>query len=41
MDDVHEIQFLDVKTDKGIFQMANNNEHNGYYGGFLIEARTN
>ena len=41
MDDVHEIQFLDVKTDKGIFQMANHNEHNGYYGGFLIEARTN
>src|SRR5687767_5987939 len=25
---VHEIQFLDVKTDKGIFQMANHNDHN-------------
>lgn len=35
----HEIQFLDVKTDKGIFQMANHNEHNGYYGGFAIIAR--
>lgn len=35
----HEIQFLDVKTDKGIFQMANHNEHNGYYGGFWIVAR--
>jgi hypothetical protein len=34
----HEIQFLDVKTDKGIFQMANHNEHNGYYGGFSISA---
>jgi len=35
----HEIQFLDDKTDKGIFQMANHNEHNGYYGGFWIVAR--
>src|SRR5699024_7999253 len=26
---VHEVQFLDIKTDKGIFQMANHNEHNG------------
>jgi len=37
--DMHEIQFLDVKTDKGVFQMSNHNEHNGYYGGFLLEAR--
>ena len=37
--EVHEVQFLDVKTNKGIFQMANHNEHNGYYGGFWIEAR--
>lgn len=36
--DVHEVQFLDVKTDKGVFQMANHNEHNGYYGGFWIVA---
>ena len=35
----HEIQFLDIKTDKGIFQIANHNEHNGYYGGFWIAAR--
>lgn len=35
----HEIQFLDVKTDKGVFQLANHNEHNGYYGGFWIIAR--
>ncbi len=34
----HEVQFLDVKTSKGIFQMANHNEHNGYYGGFYIVA---
>ena len=35
---VTEIQFLDVKTDKGTFQMKNYNEHNGYYGGFWIVA---
>jgi hypothetical protein len=37
----HEIQFLDVKTSKGTFQMASHNEHNGYYGGFHIIARLN
>lgn len=35
----HEVQFLDVVTDKGTFQMASHNEHNGYYGGFWIVAR--
>lgn len=34
----HEVRFLDVKTDKGVFQLANHNEHNGYYGGFWIVA---
>jgi hypothetical protein len=34
----HEIQFLNIKTSKGTFQMANHNEHNGYYGGFWITA---
>lgn len=38
--EVHEVQFLDVTTDKGVFQMATHNEHNGYYGGFWIVART-
>lgn len=28
----HEIQFLEIKTNKGSFQMSNHNEHNGYYG---------
>jgi len=36
--EVHEVQFLDVKTDKGVFTMSNHNEHNGYYGGFWIVA---
>lgn len=36
----HEVQFLDVKTDNGVFTMSNHNEHNGYYGGFWIVART-
>jgi hypothetical protein len=35
----HEVQFLDVITTKGVFQIANHNEHNGYYGGFLIVAQ--
>lgn len=34
----HEVQFLDIVTDKGTFQMASHNEHNGYYGGFWIVA---
>jgi hypothetical protein len=34
----HEVQFLDIKTSKGVIQMANHNEHNGYYGGFSIKA---
>jgi hypothetical protein len=38
-DGLHEIQFLEITTDKGSFQMANHNEHNGYYGGFWIQAK--
>lgn len=36
---VHEVQFLIVHTDAGDFTMANHNEHNGYYGGFLLKAK--
>lgn len=35
-DDVHEVQFLEIQTNKGVFTMATHNEHNGYYGGFFI-----
>jgi len=35
---VHEIQFLNIKTSKGVFTMSSHNEHNGYYGGFSIEV---
>lgn len=38
--EVHEIQFLDIKTSRGVFQMVNHNEHNGYYGGFCLEIAT-
>ena len=34
--DVHEVQFLKVTTSKGVFTMETHNEHNGYYGGFVI-----
>lgn len=37
--DTHEVEFLEVQTDKGVFTMASHNEHNGYYGGFHICAR--
>ena len=36
--DVHEVQFLNVKTSKGVLALSNHNEHNGYYGGFAITA---
>lgn len=36
--DVHEVEFLKVKTSKGVFTMESHNEHNGYYGGFAIRA---
>ena len=32
----HEVQFLEIRTNKGSFVMTNHNEHNGYYGGFSI-----
>ena len=35
---VHEVQFLVVTTSKGAFTIETHNEHNGYYGGFFIEA---
>lgn len=34
----HEVQFLVIKTSRGQFVMSSHNEHNGYYGGFSIEA---
>lgn len=36
----HEVQFLLITTDKGVFTMETHNEHNGYYGGFSIVARS-
>lgn len=36
----HEVQFLEVQTDKGVFTMASHNEHNGYYGGFWITLKS-
>lgn len=36
---IHEIQFLDIKTDKGVFQMVNHNDHDGTYSGFRIAAK--
>ena len=35
----HEVQFLEVKTNKSVYSFSNHNEHNGYYGGFSINAK--
>ena len=37
--EVHEVQFLLITTNKGVFTIETHNEHNGYYGGFLIVAK--
>ena len=34
---VHETQFLEIKTETGFVTVVNHNEHNGYYGGFSIQ----
>lgn len=34
--EVHECQFLEIQTSRGVFTIVNHNEHNGYYGGFWI-----
>jgi len=36
--DLHEAEFLAIKTSIGEFVMVNHNEHNGYYGGFYVVA---
>lgn len=36
---VHEIEFFVIKTDRGDITFSNHNEHNGYYGGFCLEAK--
>mgnify|MGYP001199818599 CR=1 FL=1 len=37
--DVHEVQFLEVRTSKGSITVSAHNEHNGYYGGFNITIK--
>jgi len=34
----HDVQFLEIKTSVGEFVMATHNEHNGYYGGFIMRV---
>jgi hypothetical protein len=36
----HEVAFLIVKTSQGEFTANTHNEHNGYYGGFYICAKS-
>lgn len=37
--EIHETEFLIVTTSAGQFTMVSHNEHNGYYGGFSIQAQ--
>jgi hypothetical protein len=39
-EDVHEVQFLEIKTNLGSVVLSSHVEHNGYYGGFAIEVRS-
>lgn len=34
----NETQFLNVRTTRGVIQAVTHNSHNGYYGGFSVEA---
>ena len=36
-DEMIESQFLNIRTNKGVFTVVNHNEHNGYYGGFGVK----
>lgn len=36
----HNIEFLEIQTDRGVLTMTNHNEHNGWYGGFTIRAES-
>lgn len=38
-EDEHEVQFLIVQTTEGNITLETHNEHNGYYGGFWIDAK--
>lgn len=35
-EDSEDIQFLNIKTDRGVIQFVTHNNHNGYYSGFNI-----
>jgi hypothetical protein len=36
--EAHEVEFLEVLTDRDMVTFEAHNEHNGYYGGFLLKA---
>jgi len=36
IDEYHEINFIEIVTDAGFVTLVNHNEHNGYYGGFIM-----
>jgi hypothetical protein len=34
--EVHETEYCNILTSKGVIQLVCHNEHNGYYGGFSV-----
>lgn len=34
--EVHETEYCNILTSKGVIQLVCHNEHNGYYGGFAV-----
>ncbi len=36
--EVHEMQFLNIRTSRGVLTIETHNEHNGWYGGFDLRV---
>lgn len=39
-EELHETCFIDVLTSGGFITITNHNEHNGYYGGFILRVES-
>ena len=37
--DVHDIMFVEVQTFSNSIALVTHNEHNGYYGGFILDVK--
>lgn len=39
-DTMHEVQFVEIMTNRGCFTVASHNEHNGFYSGFSVSIES-